>query len=568
MDSEEKLDFTEDEFSAALAGEGSEKYHPLDFADPVELLFWLDEGFTTGAKSLHTWQTEGLEFISQKNFWSKDNPLYLSLVACNGSGKDAYLIAPFVEWLLLSTIRHRAVITTSSYTQMKNQTQNYIRSLSSSANQKLASLGIAERANLIKRDHIVNTLTGSEIIMFVTDDPGRAEGYHPFPDHPASEVTLIMNEAKSIHDDIFSALLKCTYTRWIEVSSAGEAKGHFYNTLARSVDYKKHGYVPGKRARWTITWRDCPHISPARIAEEQEEMSPANFGATRESKFFFPEEATIVNKEILDRNLAKPPEENKSLQIKKAGLDFSGGNDEQVACILEGNKIILKTWNIRNTEILADEMYEYLTAMGVTDAVGDDGGIGQAIIDKLQARGLSITRVLNQSIPRNTIKYGNRGAELWFTFSPMVPYLIFPAGDHKLYNQLISRRFKQTDRGRLILESKKDVRGRGEDSPDRADALILATCGLHVSDFRDEVKTKEPTGDRHAVMLYSAEGLRPHMVTRKVGDFYFNRPVNRELIAPQRQGDKFAEEMLNPRKVKRYSLAQLYKQLTYAKRRP
>jgi len=51
--------------------------------------------------------------------------------------------------------------------------------------------------------------------------------------------------------------------------------------------------------------------------------------------------------------------------------------------------------------------------------------------------------------------------------------IMLPA-DEKLVTQLISRRRLYDSRGRERLESKADLRARGVESPDRADALIGA----------------------------------------------------------------------------------------------
>lgn len=46
--------------------------------------------------------------------------------------------------------------------------------------------------------------------------------------------------------------------------------------------------------------------------------------------------------------------------------------------------------------------------------------------------------------------------------------------DEKLIAQLSTRKFKMTSRGRIALERKEDMKKRGLDSPDRADAVALA----------------------------------------------------------------------------------------------
>jgi phage terminase large subunit len=71
--------------------------------------------------------------------------------------------------------------------------------------------------------------------------------------------------------------------------------------------------------------------------------------------------------------------------------------------------------------------------------------------------------------------YANLSAEWWSTVAQLIErrQVIIP-NDEKLVAQLTSRRKLYDSRGREKLESKADLRARGAESPDRADALIGA----------------------------------------------------------------------------------------------
>jgi hypothetical protein len=66
-------------------------------------------------------------------------------------------------------------------------------------------------------------------------------------------------------------------------------------------------------------------------------------------------------------------------------------------------------------------------------------------------------------------------AEWWSTVGQLIErrQIIIP-NDEKLIAQLTSRRKLYDSKGREKLESKADLRARGGESPDRADALIGA----------------------------------------------------------------------------------------------
>uniref|UniRef100_UPI0039F69FB8 hypothetical protein n=1 Tax=Rhodococcus rhodochrous TaxID=1829 RepID=UPI0039F69FB8 len=50
--------------------------------------------------------------------------------------------------------------------------------------------------------------------------------------------------------------------------------------------------------------------------------------------------------------------------------------------------------------------------------------------------------------------------------------------DERLVTQLTQRKYRMTSRGKIALERKEDMKKRGLDSPDRADAVVLAFAEL------------------------------------------------------------------------------------------
>ena len=82
-------------------------------------------------------------------------------------------------------------------------------------------------------------------------------------------------------------------------------------------------------------------------------------------------------------------------------------------------------------------------------------------------------------------------AEWWSTVGQLIErrQIIIP-NDEKLIAQLTSRRKLYDSKGREKLESKADLRGRGAESPDRADALIGSiVLGQQVNfDWQEELE--------------------------------------------------------------------------------
>src|SRR5215813_3894263 len=105
-----------------------EGWQKLDFPDPALFLCFYHKDIAEGHVTLHDWQTEFHEFCAGQKATSQE-PLKYCLATCNGSGKDAFIIAGWSAWFCACKIRSRVIITSSSGVQLTAQTENYIRSL-------------------------------------------------------------------------------------------------------------------------------------------------------------------------------------------------------------------------------------------------------------------------------------------------------------------------------------------------------------------------------------------------------------------------------------------------------
>src|ERR1700747_463790 len=96
-------------------------------------------------------------------------------------------------------------------------------------------------------------------------------------------------------------------------------------------------------------------------------------------------------------------------------------------------------------------------------------------MDRMQEEGFYQQRFNNGSPAKRSDIYANLSAEWWSTVGQLIErrQVIIP-NDEKLIAHLTSRRKLYDSKGRERLESKADLRARGVESPDRADAIIGA----------------------------------------------------------------------------------------------
>lgn len=469
----------------------------LEFQDYIEMMCLIDENIRSGAVKFSPWQIDTNNLICRTDF-TLQNRLKYSVAAANGSGKDAYCISPFAIWFCSCLKRSRCIITTGSYTQMKNQTENYIRTRCEVANAYFKSKG-CDDVFLIKLGHIVCTITRSEIIMFVTDEPGKAEGYHPFPDYPMGKLAIIINEGKTVPNNIYESLSRCSFTHWLEFSSTGEARGMFYDHVTNAVRFPATFEV-GKRYTRIVTAYDCPHITRSEIEADKIEYgeNSALFKSKRLSEFFTTGDSVVITLESMNKCLSLAKSLYPDVRIEnhlRAGIDLSAGGDETCMYVFNNNKFVgRELFSFRDTTETCDLLISLLQKYGFTPKIAadfvfaDDGGVGHGILDNMEKRGWAVTRRMNQSAPITKGMLRNRGAEMWFSFKRLVEecVVILPEDDVRLKHQLCNRFYGQSnDLGGIVLESKKQARAKGHGSPDRADAVVLAFSDLRLSDFLD-----------------------------------------------------------------------------------
>ena len=476
---------------------------------PIEFLAFFEPVFNSGKETLHPWQIEVGELFGKVTPTSK-HPFKYCLCAANGSGKDAFVIAPFALWFITTKIKSTVLITSSSGTQLTNQTERYIASLANYVNNWSAQT-IGYPILKVNKRHITCRLSGSEIILFATDEENKSEGFHPVT--PGAEFAIIVNEAKSVAPEIFRALGRCTgFNYWINVSTPGAPIGDFYKSFINWPNRKR------------VTFFDCPHQNKDEFDEDLKnlgEFSPY-FRSKWLALFTYTDGKYVLSHERLEklRTKIKLNLVDEFSSNFRVGLDIalSTNGDETVISIFKGNKQTKQiTCRIKDATLLADFIEKSLLDNDIprqNDFIwADDGGIGRAVIDILRKKKWNINRVLNQSAAKNKKQFRNRGAEIWSKFSRLVEEgIVILLDDDKLYSQLASRKYKESIAGidKLCLQSKQEMIAEGINSPDRADAAVLAFSNIKVSEFLDEAignKVKEQKTDNKQMSAEEIEEM-------------------------------------------------------------
>lgn len=478
----------------------------FQFTDPVELLYVLDDKVASGEDTLHDWQVQFMEDFA--NDWTKEKPFRALMRAANSSGKDKYIIAACVVWLAMRYAKAWCVVTSSSGQQLDNQTCKHISSLCRSANAK-----IHPEIWKINYRHYVCLATESPVDCFATDEPGKAEGWHPI--ESKRKLALFMSEAKTVTDEINTAYDRCHgYTHRVHVSSPGAPRGHFYTDDCKAISRREldsmAGYHIKTWVKYVVTAFDCPHIHKNEIdymKDKYGENDPTYLSSMMAEFSTEGEQVVIPFHTILECTKSNPvwvPE-----GYNKAGLDLADGGDETVLIVRNGNKVIaIEPFKLNKaylTRLYLDELFKkYQLNHPKSFIYADCIGIGKPTLDELQLMGwTNIRYVDNRHAARDKKVYFKLATEMWFNMKkPFEQNEIILPNDKKLIEQLSGRYYHIRQDGTKHLLSKAEQKSKGYPSPDRGDSFILA-----FADYK--TVWKQPEEDKRDSPFKRVEAPRP-----------------------------------------------------------
>ena len=335
----------------------------------------------------------------------------------------------------------------------------------------------------------------SKWVARVPKDPLTVEGYHGSWEQDDKKiwrwcpVCVIIDEAKSVDERVFEAAWRIDPDFLFVVSTPGEPDGPFYDAM--DPDTMSGGVGDDENRLWKyrrkVCRRDCPHLLTPEKTKLYDRICE-KFGArssfvqsTYNGEF---QRDSDENQVFSDSDLARV---KASMKVKSsytpgkkcAGLEFSSGGDEQPIMIMDGNKqVFSKPYREEDTDKLARCFLADLQKFGLVarECVGDNGGVGKAIIDSMEAKGFrGIERYMNNHTAISKHEYADRMTEDHWRFKEMLRLHpeIQLIDDPVLMKQMRQRRYRQDEYNRAKLEEKPKHRVRCGESPDRLDTFIM-----------------------------------------------------------------------------------------------
>ena len=332
-----------------------------------------------------------------------------------------------------------------------------------------------------------------------TNDPNKFQSYH------AAHVLIIADEAQGILGSIWEAVEGIRAGGDVRVLMQGNPTvtgGPYQDAFTRN------------RAIWktfTISAFDTPNLLGVTIEQlmamsgDELAIAPAPYLVTRQwvkERYIrwgpnhpmyqarvlgeFPEqsEINVYSLAWIERANQEPtpiPNDGKVRPVQ-VGIDVAGpGDDETVMVARVGGVVIFQqAWSTpdpRGVLSLALSGLRQKRGMQIVAVVVDAVGIGYHVATHLADQKYPVFGFNAGSSPMDPEHFVNAKAEAYWALREVLERgQIVGVTDEEMQAQLAGIRYRHTAAGRVEIESKEEARKRGQSSPDRAEAMVMAFC--------------------------------------------------------------------------------------------
>ena len=411
------------------------------------------------------WQKEVLESLL-----SDDK---IAIKSGHGTGKTA-LLSWIILWWLCTKIPTKIACTANSAHQLNDVLWSEISKWHRNLPDGFRNLFEfkSDKINLIGvKDSFAVARTARR------EQPEALQGFH------SPNMLFIADEASGIDNIIFEVAEGSLSTKGAKVILTGNptrSSGYFYDCFHTM----KH--------RWktfTVSCHDSQYVNPSFIADMAKKYGEDSNVFRIRVLGEFPEsnDDAIIPLHLISEATTRDIDPSTDDVIW--GLDIARhGNDRTALAKRQGNTLLekIKTWknkDLMETVGIVVSEYEALPySKRPTEILIDSIGLGAGVADRLQEMNLNcqITAVNVAELPSMQDKYMRLRDELWFLvrewFESRDVKII---DDEELVAELTTPSFSFMSNGKIKVESKEQMKKKGHNSPDLADALCLTFASRH-----------------------------------------------------------------------------------------
>lgn len=309
---------------------------------------------------------------------------------------------------------------------------------------------------------------------------------------------FIVDEASGVADPIMEAILGTlsgANNKLLMCGNPTRTSGTFFDAFnADRAIYKCH----------TVSSADSPRTNKENIESLIRKYGEDSNVVRVRVKGLFPnqEDDVFIMLSIIEHCIMLDLLEDVPIKRISFGVDVARyGSDETIIARNVGGNITLPVMfrgqSLMTTVGKIVQQYravikEFPTYRGKIYVNIDDCGLGGGVTDRLEevkqeeklnrmvivpvnAAGKVPDAIVNKQKEKACDIYDNLTTYLWGTVKDMlIAEEITIQNDNELVAQLSCRKYRLTSRGKMLLESKEEMKKRGIASPDRADAVALS----------------------------------------------------------------------------------------------
>ena len=410
----------------------------------------------------------------------------LAIASGHGIGKSC-LTAWLVNWILDTRYGAKGMVTANTGAQLKSKTWAEITKW---GKKKITAHWWSFKSMEITRKFAPEAWR----LDAVTWDEKKSEAFAG--QHSASSSSFyVFDEASNVPDSIW------------EVAKGGLTDGEpFFFVFGNPTRNTGAFYdcFHEKKAGWITANIDSRSVS----ITNKDEIERMRLEYGEDSDFFkvrvkgeFPTESSnlFISKERSLAAAQRPEPERYENQVAFLGVDVARyGGDRSVLQVRFGRNAKMPAEQFSKTSIVEtarrvaakiNELKETYQFQRVLTFV-DGGGVGGGVVDVLRDWGFEDIYDVNfGGAADDKARFANKRSEMW---SRLNDWLLQGSivNDPELIEQLSAPEYYYNKATKLTLESKEDMKRRGVDSPDWADALAL-TFFLGNTGFSDDAPRKK-----------------------------------------------------------------------------
>lgn len=389
--------------------------------------------------------------------------------SCHGAGKS-WIAGRIALWWLVNFPYSKVLTTAPTFRQVKKILWQEIRAAHTRAKYPLCPKPL---------QHELNIDDGWFALGFSTDDPDAAQGQH------AEHLLAILDEASGIPAPIWEALegnLSSEHNHLLSIGNPTDPASMFADeckTPGVSVIPISAFDTPNFTSKRGVVIPGL--ITPVWVEEKKRKWGESSPMYRSRVLGEFPEASKDSLIPIGHIEAAR----NRTLEPAKPhrlALDVARyGDDESIIVHRRGPVVrVVFSSSKKSTMETSGKVVRCLDDTGAPSVVVDGTGVGGGVVDRLS----ELSPKYNWQViefnagekAKDSERFGNVRAEAFWHLRGLFERgeIDIDEGDQDLAAQLAAIKFKIDSKGRILIESKEDMKKKGRPSPDRADALAMA----------------------------------------------------------------------------------------------